>query len=621
MNNSPVQNSFSSQLIKNASLNELKTYAEEIREMILDVLSTNGGHLASNLGIVELTLALHKVFDSPSDQFIFDTSHQTYTHKILTQREQPFETLRKYLGLSGFANPDESVHDHYFGGHAGVALSHALGAAENRDLQGKNSHVIPILGDGSLTCGMIFEALNNIKRDLKNFIIVLNDNEMAISKNVGNISNVLSRLLNNPTSNKLYQEIQVALSKIPAYGKAIATQGEKIKSSIKNLVSPAPFFEHFGLDYIGPIDGHNLKQLTDTFTALKHCTRPVLVHVNTQKGKGLLAAVENPTPYHGVAPFNKIDGSFQKSSKITFPKIFGKHLMELGKQDPTLQVITPAMMSGSCITEFYQKYPQRVHDVGIAENHCVAFAGAAAKEGKHKWIISIYSTFLQRAFDNVFHDVCLQRSPVIFAIDRAGISAADGATHHGIYDLGFLLAMPHLIVAQPRNGQLLKELFSSAMPLNAPIAIRYPNMATNLDDLPLKHREVGKAEIIQKGQKLCIIALGHMYLTALEVSKKLEEKGITPTIVDPVFLAPFDNAMLENICKNHTHIVTLEEHSVNFGLGTIVNSYMIQSEYSSIKVRNFGIGKTFLPHGDYPTIMKLLKLDANSLYKEIISWI
>ncbi|MEI6242993.1 MAG: 1-deoxy-D-xylulose-5-phosphate synthase, partial [Chlamydiota bacterium] len=450
------------------SWNELDSLAQEIREEIIHVLSINGGHLASNLGIIELTIALHKAFESPKDSFIFDTGHQTYTHKILTERNLPFSTLRQYKGLAGFSHPEESPHDPFFSGHAGNAFSLALGLAKSRDLLKTSEHIIPILGDASFTCGLTLEALNHTSKKLSNFILVLNDNKMAISQNVGNIKNILSRLLSNPTSSKVYQDIHSFLSRIPSCGPFLARQGKKVTESIKNFVSPAVFFEEFGLSYIGPIPGHDIKKLTETFLSLRNLPYPVIVHVITTKGKGMPIATKYPTPYHGVKPFDIESGKIHLSSKTTFPQIFGKALVELGKIHPHLIALSPAMIEGSHLTNFFQQFPERAFDMGIAEGHCVTFAGGLSYHKECRPVVCIYASFLQRAFDNLFHDVCLQRFPVVFAIDRAGLNGPDGVTHHGIYDLGFLSSMPNLIIAEPRNGQILHELLVSSLSWNAP---------------------------------------------------------------------------------------------------------------------------------------------------------
>ena len=609
-------------------LEKLELLAEEIREKIINSLALNGGHLSSNLGIVELTIALHKVFLSPKDKMLFDTSHQTYTHKLLTGRAQRFETLRQFKGLSGFANPEESKHDHFFAGHAGVTLSLALGLSKSRDLSSlDDEHIIPVLGDGSLTNGMIFEALNNLPKDLKRFLVILNDNGMAISQNVGHIKNILSRFINDPMANKFYFKIQKLLSKIPAYGDVLADQGKKITESIKNLVSPASFFEHFGLSYVGPIDGHNLKELIETFTSLKDLDRPMIVHILTQKGKGMHLAKENPTAYHGVKPFDlKKDTTTQNAStktieSITFPQVFGTHLYSLVKKDSQIMVLSPAMLSGSSLNRIASEFPERCQDVGIAEGHCLTYAGGLAQSKKLKVVAVIYSTFLQRALDNLFHDICLQKLPVVIAIDRAGLSGPDGVTHHGLYDIGFLNAMPNLVIAQPRNGQLLKELLESSFTYQRPVAIRYPNLPTTLSETEnqsVKKIEKGTGEILSDGKELLIIALGSMCDTALEVKELLLEEGINATVVDPVFLKPLDFDLFLTLMSKHQMVATIEEHAVSCGLGAIINNFIMKQGFSHLQVMNFGIPDTFVQHGKRLDLLKELGLDPKNIAQKIM---
>lgn len=611
----------SPQDIKKLSIAEFEQLASDIRHRIIEVLSVNGGHLASNLGVVELTLALHRVFDSPEDKFIWDVSHQTYVHKLLTGRNDRFHQIRQFKGLCGFSHPKESEHDHFHAGHAGTALSLALGVAKNRDLTKRQEYIIPIIGDATLTCGLTLEALNNISRDLKRFIVILNDNAMSISKNVGAITHILSRLLSNPTTNKIYQELDHIVSKIPSYGPLLSQQGHKITESLKNLVSPAAFFEQFGLSYIGPIDGHNVKQLIDVLEGVKESNWPVIIHVLTRKGEGMDEAIKNPISYHGARPFSRDTGKFLPNpvNKLTFPKIFGAHLLKMAEKDPSVVAVTPAMSCGSCLDDFMKRFPERCLDVGIAESHAVTFSGGIAFGGKMKVVTSIYATFLQRAFDNVFHDICLQELPVIFAIDRAGISGPDGATHHGIYDISFLNAMPNMIISQPRNGQVLKELMESAFSWKRPTAIRYPNLVTDDAEEPLKEREVGKGEVLIEGKDVLIIALGHMNQVAIKAHSLLLQKGIRATILDPVFIKPLDSELLCKLLLDHQMIVTIEEHSVIAGMGAIVNNFLIRQGFSNVQVLNLGIPETFLDHGSHQDLLNEVGLTPEKIVRQIIS--
>ncbi len=605
--------------LKGLTRKELQQLAQEVRARIIEVMSINGGHLASNLGSVELTIALHTVFEAPTDKLIWDVSHQTYTHKLLTGRGERFATIRQFQGLCGFSNPHESEYDHFFAGHAGTALSLALGLAKNRDLHQQGEYVIPVIGDATLTCGMSLEALNNVSRDLKRFIVILNDNAMSISKNVGAITRILSRLLSNPTTHKLYQELDSLVSKIPSCGPFLAQKGQKVTESLKNLVSPAVFFEQYGLAYIGPIDGHDIGKMIDVFEKLKDSQWPVVVHVLTNKGQGMEVAIKNPITYHGVKPFCRDTGKFlpTPTTKPTFPKIFGKQILKMAERDPTIVAVTPAMSCGSSLDDFMDKFPDRCLDVGIAEGHSVTFCGGLAYGRKTKVVASIYATFLQRALDNLFHDVCLQEIPVVFAIDRAGISGPDGSTHHGVYDISFLNAMPNMVITQPRNGLVLKELLESAFSWGRPAAIRYPNMATEDSEAPLAYRQLGKGEILAEGSDLLIIALGHMNQTALKVRELLAAHGMASTVLDPVFVKPLDSELIKQLLLTHQRIVTLEEHSVVSGLGSIVNNFLMTQGYPHIQVLNLGVPETFLEHGNNQDLLNQIGLTPEKIVLRI----
>ncbi|MBN1914533.1 MAG: 1-deoxy-D-xylulose-5-phosphate synthase [Parachlamydiales bacterium] len=605
--------------IKQWPIEQLELLAEEIRKKIINTVASTGGHLASNLGAVELILALHYVFDSPDDLFFFDTSHQSYTHKLLTGRNKKFQSLRQNHGICGFSHPKESVHDHVFAGHAGTAFSTSLGAAIARDSLDEKNHILSILGDGSLTCGLTLEALNQIPKNLKNFLLILNDNKMAISKNVGNITNVLSRLINNPATNKLYMEIIGILEKVPAVGDFLAKSGKKVTDFLKHLVSPASFFEPFGLSYIGPIDGHDIKKLIDTLIKLKNHPKPILLHILTTKGKGMTKAAENPTPYHGVKPFHIDSGIAIEKESITFPKIFGQTIVELGRSHLNLAVITPAMVEGSHISLFQENFPQRCFDVGIAEGHSITFASGLALKRKMKVIVSIYASFLQRALDNVFHDICLQNIPITIAIDRSGINAPDGATHHGIYDLAFLAAMPNLILAQPRNGHVLKELLYASMKWTSPSAIRYPNQPTEQSSLPIASRSVGLGEVLIQGTKVLLIGIGSSLDIAFEVRQLLKPHGFDATIFDPIFIKPLDENTLKALCASHDAVITIEEHVMQFGFASILDSFLIRNNFFSPKILHFGIEDIIVEHGSLKDIRKELGLDPEHITQAILN--
>ena len=606
--------------LKLLSIDEINNLASEIRQKILSVLSSNGGHLASNLGIIELTLALHYSFSSPDDAFIFDTSHQVYTHKIITGRKKDFDMLRQFHGLSGFSHPLESDHDHFFSGHAGTALSLALGMSKTRDHDRSDNHIIPILGDASFNCGLTLEALNNIPKNMKRFIVILNDNNMAISNSVGNFRNILSRLINNPKANKTFTDIISFIGKIPSLGPSLALQGQKLKESIKNLINTsASFFEHFGLSYVGPIDGHDIKKMIDTFSKLKNLNSPAFVHVLTTKGKGMEIAETYPTLYHGVKPFDLPSGKFYPVKNVTtFPKEFGKIMVQMAKEDEHLQILCPAMIEGSSLNEFKKLYPDRCIDVGIAESHCVTYAGGMALKSPFNIVVCIYSTFLQRAFDNIFHDICMQNLSVVFAIDRASLCGPDGISHHGIYDLSFLFSMPNLIIAQPRDGQLLADLFSSAFAWKSPVAIRYPNKPTTIAANITKIRKPAKAEILFHGEDIAIIAVGHMCETAIQIKDILANDKITCCVIDPIFLKPFDEDLFSDILEKFPIIATIEEHSIINGFGSIFNSFVVQKGSLSVQVINYGLPDKFIYHGNSDKLIKEAGLDAKSIAKDLL---
>ncbi len=567
--------------LKALTLVELEELAAEMRQTIIDVMAVNGGHLGSNLGTVEMMVALHRVFNSPEDKFIFDVSHQSYPHKLLTGRAAKFAQIRRYKGLCGFSCPAESPHDHFYAGHAGTAISSALGLAKNRDLSGRSEYVLPIIGDATLSCGMALEALNNLPKALKRFILVLNDNRMSISYNVGAIAQILSS---------------------GTFSKPAAT-----------------FFEQFNLKYVGPIDGHDIMKMIEALEDCKDSTRPILLHLITVKGKGMESATQNPISWHGCKPFDKVTGKMLEggSNKPTFPKIFGRHLLKMAENDPSLVAITPATPYGSCLTEMMQKFPDRCFDVGIAEEHAVTFSGGLAYGKKMKVVCAIYATFFQRALDNLFQDVCLPGFPVVFTLDRGGLSAEDGSTHHGIYDISFLNTMPNMVICQPRDGHLLKELLESAFSWGRPTAIRYPNMATEERDAPIERRELGKGEILTHGSDIALIALGHMTRTAFAVRDLLAEAGISASVIDPIFLKPLDAELFYEVFTSHKCAVTIEEHSVSGGLGMIMNSFVVRNGFR-IPLFNFGIPDAFVEQGTYPELINEIGLDAASIARTLI---
>nr|CRI43201.1 1-deoxy-D-xylulose-5-phosphate synthase [Chlamydia pneumoniae] len=611
--------------LKKLSISQLPGLAEEIRYRIISVLSQTGGHLSSNLGIVELTIALHYVFSSPKDKFIFDVGHQTYPHKLLTGRNnEGFDHIRNDNGLSGFTNPTESDHDLFFSGHAGTALSLALGMAQTTPLESR-THVIPILGDAAFSCGLTLEALNNISTDLSKFVVILNDNNMSISKNVGAMSRIFSRWLHHPATNKLTKQVEKWLAKIPRYGDSLAKHSRRLSQCVKNLFCPTPLFEQFGLAYVGPIDGHNVKKLIPILQSVRNLPFPILVHVCTTKGKGLDQAQNNPAKYHGVsANFNKRESAKHLPAikpKPSFPDIFGQTLCELGEVSSRLHVVTPAMSIGSRLEGFKQKFPERFFDVGIAEGHAVTFSAGIAKAG-NPVICSIYSTFLHRALDNVFHDVCMQDLPVIFAIDRAGLAYGDGRSHHGIYDMSFLRAMPQMIICQPRSQVVFQQLLYSSLHWSSPSAIRYPNIpAPHGDPLtgdPNFLRSPGNAETLSQGEDVLIIALGTLCFTALSIKHQLLAYGISATVVDPIFIKPFDNDLFSLLLMSHSKVITIEEHSIRGGLASEFNNFVATFNFK-VDILNFAIPDTFLSHGSKEALTKSIGLDESSMTNRILT--
>jgi 1-deoxy-D-xylulose-5-phosphate synthase len=559
--------------IKLYSIPQLEILAENMRKKILSTVFTNGGHLSSNLGIVELTIALHYVFSSPEDVFIFDTGHQTYPHKLLT-RGVMFSKLRQYKGMSGFSSPKESIHDPFYNGHTGTSLSQALALAYARDKKGLNYHIIAILGDGSLNSGLTLEALTQIPKNLKNFIVIINDNKLAVSETIGSLFSTLQ----NPS---------------------IETKKE--------------FFSHFNCEYQGPISGHHFKPLLDTFNHLKNAKHPIIVHVETKKGHGFDLASQDPVSYHGVKPFSN-----ENTKKTTaFSDVFGQTLLKLIKTYPDLTVITPATQEGSGLNEFQKKHPQNFLDMGIAEGHTVCFSGAYALKNQPT-ILSIYSSFLQRALDNVFHDVSMQNSPLILAIDRAGLNSQDGASHHGIYDLGFLSMMPNMIISQPRSGAMLQDLLYEATHTKSPFAIRYPNQTTCKANDAMTRRPVGKAEVLYEGEMLLLIGVGQHVQTAFLVKDYLEPYGIIPTIVDPIYLKPFDHDLLEYLLETHPYVATIEETPLSGSFGQLFNQFVIQKRMKNVQVLNCVLSERFIEQGSHDELLKENELDPKSIAKNIL---
>ncbi len=604
--------------LKGLSYAELKILSEELRDYIINVVSENGGHLASNLGVVELTLALHRIFDSPKDKIVWDVGHQSYVHKIITGRRESFKTLRKKDGISGFPKREESIHDAFETGHSSTSISAAFGMAKARDLAGDNHSVVAVIGDGALTGGMAFEALNHAGDFPTNFIVILNDNEMSISHNTGALSNYLSRLRTEPAYFKLKGELETILKKIPLVGKSMFKLAENLRDWLKYLVVPGVFFEELGFKYFGPIDGHDIKKLEDVIKRAKtYNGYPVLIHVVTVKGKGYPIAEDKPSMYHGVNPFFIETGELKvKSSKKTYSQVFGETLSELAEKNDKIVAVSAAMAEGTGLADFASKYKNRFFDVGIAEQHAVTFsAGLAA--GGYRPVFAVYSTFLQRAYDQILHDVCMQKLPVVFAIDRAGIVGSDGETHQGVFDITYLRHIPNITVMSPKDGKELSEMLKLAFSLDGPSAIRYPRGNVKEFQCPDNPLEFGKSEVLMTGEDGVIISEGNMVYRALKVCEKLKKAGKNFTLVNARFIKPLDEKLLLELSEKHKIIYTIEDNVISGGFGSSILELYSQKKLD-VDVRMIGFDDSFIPHGEKEELYSLKNMDCESILNRIM---
>ncbi|MCI9427167.1 MAG: 1-deoxy-D-xylulose-5-phosphate synthase [Eubacterium sp.] len=603
--------------IKALSQDELFLLADEIREFLIQKISVTGGHLASNLGVVELTMALHLVFDLPKDKIVWDVGHQSYTHKILTGRKAGFDELRKYGGMSGFPKRKESECDCFDTGHSSTSIAAGLGYAMARQIKGEDYKVVSVIGDGAMTGGMAYEGLNNASRIRSNFIIALNDNNMSISENVGGLSGHLSYL----RTTESYQEIKTglanSLSKIPVYGEGLVRRLRRTKSGIKQLFLPGMLFENMGIMYIGPIDGHDILAMAKAFREASKFQGPVLVHVITQKGKGYLPAERHPARFHGTEPFAVETGLPKKKRvKANYTDVFSTVMFKLGGRDERIVALTAAMADGTGLKRFRIKYPERFFDVGIAEEHMVTFAAGLAAAGL-KPIVAVYSSFLQRAFDQTLHDVCIQNLPVVFAVDRAGLVGSDGETHQGIFDVSYLSSIPNMTVLAPKNKWELSDMVKFAVRFPSPIAIRYPR-GEAYDGLSEFRAPIafGKGELLYEESGIALIALGSMVKTAESVREALKKAGYSCTLVNARFAKPFDEELLLNLSKNHTLFVTLEENVACGGFGERVLAFLFRHGIS--KVLNIAIPDDYVEHGNVELLRKEVGLDEDSITERIL---
>lgn len=604
--------------LKKLKDSEVKVLASEIRQFLIDSVSKTGGHLASNLGVVELTLALHKVFDSPKDKIVWDVGHQSYVHKILTGRKDQFDTLRQFSGLSGFPKRHESPHDHFDTGHSSTSISAALGMASVRDLKKQDYSVVAVIGDGALTGGMAFEALNHAGDSKKNVIVVLNDNEMSISQNVGGLSEYLYKIRTTPMYSRVKGDFEKIIGNIPAIGKSVVRTAEKAKDSIKYFFVPGILFEELGFTYIGPIDGHNYSAVCRALNDSKKVSGPVLLHVLTKKGKGYTLAEKSPDKFHGVSPFKVDTGApIAIKSNTTYSEIAGRTLVECAEKDDRILAITAAMPSGTGLTAFAERFPDRFFDVGIAEQHAVTFAAGAAAEG-YRPVFAVYSTFLQRAFDQVIHDVCLQNLPVVLLLDRAGIVGNDGETHHGTFDLSFLSCIPNLIILAPKDGGELREMIRYALQQDRPVAIRYPRGYAENPDAKL-HNEIvtGEAEIVYEGGSDAVIfAVGNMNRVGLKLCNKLKENGIHVTLINARFIKPLDKNLILRYAKSHGRIYTIEDNVKIGGFGAQVQALLNDAKIPK-DVNVFAFPDQFIEHGNNNVLYDTYGLSFEKLYYKI----
>ena len=604
--------------IKKLNIDEQKMLAEEIRKYILEIVSNNGGHLASNLGVVELTIALHSVFDLPEDKIVWDVGHQTYIHKILTGRKEQLKTIRKLDGLAGFPKTNESDTDCFNTGHSSTSISAALGMARARDIEGKNNNVVAVIGDGALTGGMALEALNDAGCSQARLTVILNDNEMSISKNIGGINMLLSKLRTKRSYTKSNVSMKNIINKIPVVGKPFVKTVQRVKRSIKQLIIPKMYFEDIGFRYLGPVDGHNLEELERMLTISKQLEGPVLIHVLTKKGKGYEIAEKNPDKFHATAPFDIKTGKTKTKKDKDYSKVFGDKLIELANKNEKIVAITAAMKDGTGLKEFANKFPKRFFDVGIAEQHALCLAAGMASQGVIP-VVPIYSSFYQRAYDQVIHDIALQNLPVIMCVDRAGIVGADGETHQGTLDMSFFRLVPNLTIMAPKDFKELEDMLEYAVNLKKPVVIRYPRGGESKEKFK-KHDKIreGKAEILKQGKDISIIAIGKTVSRAIEVAKMLEKEKIEAEVINARFLKPLDIETIKKSIEKTKNVITIEDGTIINGLGTAIKELIIDENIENIKIKSYAYPDEFIKHGSVEELEKIYNQDEKSIYEYIL---
>lgn len=610
--------------LRQLDADDLVVLAQEIREEIIDVVSRNPGHLASNLGVVELTIALHSTFDFLKDRLIWDVGHQTYVHKILTGRRKAFATLRQYKGLSGFPDKKESEYDPFTCGHSGHAISSALGLSCADKINGTDRKIVVVVGDAAIGAGMSLEALNHAGDLKRNLIVILNDNKMGISGTVGAFSKYLNKIRTTPLYSDFKKEVHHLLQSLPIVGKRMEHSLEHITEALKREITPGHIFVDLGFDYFGPVDGHNIQMMMDILHDINIIKGPVLLHVITEKGKGFEPASKNPARYHSAGKFHMNNGKLTEAPKnpneISYTKVFSETIIELADSDKNIVAITAAMPDGTGLDAFSKKYPDRYFDVGICEQHAVGLANGLATSGLTP-VVAIYSTFLQRAYDQVFHDVCLQRNGIVFTLDRAGIVGSDGPTHNGVFDIAYLRHLPEITLMAPKDGSEFRAMLRMAVQFNSPVAIRYPkaNIPEGSHDKDCNPIEIGKGEILREGQDGVIIAYGAMVYPSLECAEMLAEKGIDITVVNARFAKPLDEDLIVDVVRNHQIVLTVEDHSVVGGFGSAILELLVDKGVGVKNMLKMGIPDKFIEHGSREIILKTLNLDVEGIYKNFIS--
>lgn len=623
MLNTPILNKISSpEDIRVLTVEELSILAGEIRQTIIQTVSKNGGHLAPSLGVVELTLALHYVFNTPNDKLIWDVGHQTYTHKLITGRREEFDTIRQYKGLSGFPKPSESEYDAFETGHSSTSISAALGMACANELRGEKNKAIAVIGDGSMTAGMAFEALNHAGDLDKDLVVILNDNEMSISPNVGAISSFLSRKLSGKTMRRVKNHLEERLNALSNVGENILTVLKKSEESFKSFFTPGMLFEAFKFDYIGPIAGHDLEELIETLETVRDTSQgAVLVHVLTTKGKGYEHAEKSPDVFHGVGKFEVSTGKTPSSSggPPSYTQIFGDTMIQMALSNKKLIAISAAMVSGTGLKKFSEQYPDRFFDVGIAEQHAVTFAAGLASEGKRP-VVAIYSSFFQRALDQIIHDICLPNLPVTLAIDRAGVVGDDGPTHHGVFDISFLRFIPNIVLMAPKDEEELRHMLYTATNHNGPVAVRYPRGGAIGVELSthLQKFEIGKAELLLEGDDILLLPVGNRVYPALEAAEGLTKLGVKAAVINPRFLKPLDNELICKWAEKTGRVITIEDNSRHSGFGSSVLELFSRQKLYNIKTLNLGYMDRFVEQGPQKTLWKINHLDAPSIISSAI---